>query len=110
VKIIDEDYNPATGITTQWLLQSDGNIRVRGVQDVDPILGLNREVLNTKSSKSRLNSPEGLGTKVASIPTVLVEKLLKEKGLNLLTCSNKDLHKLLNDADYSKLRTAHGRL
>lgn len=111
MKVISEEYNPATGITTQYLLQSDGNIRVRGLQDVDPILDHNQKVLNSKNAKSsKLNESEGLGTKVASIPTVLVEKLRVEKGINLLTCSTKDLHRILNDPDYRKLRTAHGRL
>lgn len=110
MRLLGEEHNPASGITTQWLLQSDGNIRVRGVQDVDPILALNKQVINPKKLKGKLNEAEGLGTKVASIPTILVEKLLKEKGINLLTCSQKELHRVLNDPDYKKLRTAHGRL
>ncbi len=111
MKLLKSDYNHVSGITTEYWLRNDGNIQVRGVQDVDPILATNRDVLNTKSSKSsKLNEAEGLGTKVASIPTILVEKLLKEKGLNLYTCSDKELKSLLNDSDYSKLRTAHGRV
>ena len=111
MKLIDEEYNPVTGITTQYFLLPDGNIRVRGVQDVDPILEHNQEIMKTKSSKaSKLNEAEGLGTKVASIPMVVVEKLRVEKGINLLTCSKADLHKILNDPDYRKFRTAYGRV
>jgi len=111
MKLIAEDHNPVSGITTQYLSHSDGRLTVRGVQDVEPVIRHNQAILNSKSSKaSKLSEGEGLGTKVASIPSILVDKLLKEKGINLLTCSTKDLHKILNDPDYRKLRTAHGRL
>ena len=111
MKLIGQEHNPVSGITTQWFVHADGRMTVRGVQDVAPVLNHNAQVINSKNAKSsKLNESEGLGTKVASIPNILVEQLLKQKGLNLYTCSNKDLYKILNDPDYRKLRTAHGRL
>jgi hypothetical protein len=111
MKLVGQEHNPVSGITTQWFVHQDGRMTVRGVQDVAPVLNHNRAVLNSKSAKSsKLNESEGLGTKVASIPNILVEQLMKKKGLNLYTCPSKDILKLLNDSDYSKLRTAHGRL
>lgn len=111
MKLIGQDHNPISGITTQYFLRSNGDITIRGVQDVDAILDHNKKVINTKNAKSsKLNEAEGLGTKVASIPNLVAERMLKEKGLNLYTCSDKELKALLNDPDYSKLRTAHGRV
>ena len=109
--LVNKEHNPVSGITTEWFVHKDGKITVRGVQEVGPIIRHNTAVLNTKNAKaSKLNENEGLGTKVASIPTILAEKWMREKGLNLYTCPSKDLLKLLNDPDYRKLRTAHGRL
>ncbi len=76
---------------------------------MEPILVNNTRELNAKSSKSRVGIASGFGTKVASIPMGLVEKLAKE-GTNILTCSEKELKAFLNDSSYSKVRTAHGRI
>jgi len=109
--LTSEEHNPVTGITTQWFTHKDGRITIRAVQDVEPVIRHNTAVLNSKNAKaSKLNESEGLGTKVAAIPTILAEKWMREKGLNLYTCPSKDLLKMLNDPDYRKLRTAHGRL
>ena len=109
--LVSEEHNSVSGVTTQWFHHKDGRITIRGVQDVEPIIRNNTAILNSKNAKaSKLNESEGLGTKVASIPTILAEKWMREKGLNLYTCPSKDILKLLNDADYRKLRTAHGRL
>lgn len=111
MKLIAEDHNPVSGVTRQYFANPDGSVTVRGIQDIDPIIQTNTRILNSKSSKSKkFNEAEGLGTKVASIPNIIVEKLLKDKGINLYTCPSKDILKLLNDPDYRKLRTAHGRL
>ena len=108
--LISEEHNPVSGITTQWFSHKDGRITIRGVQDVEPVIRNNTAILNSKRAKGKLNENEGLGTRVASIPTILAEKWMREKGLNLYTCPSKDLLKMLNDPDYRKLRTAHGRL
>ena len=108
--LVNEEYNPVSGITTEWWHHKDGRITIRGVQDVEPVIRHNTAVLNSKNAKGKLNESEGLGTKVASIPTILAEKWMRELGLNLYTCPSKDLLKMLNDPDYRKLRTAHGRL
>lgn len=110
MKLISREYNPTTGMTTEYLSHDGGKkITVRMLQDVEPMLIQNANELKAKSSKGRVGISEGLGVKVASIPMGTVERLAKE-GLNVITCSEKRLKALLNDPAYSKLRTAYGRL
>lgn len=111
MKLIESDYNPVTGLTHEyWLHPNNKTVTVRRFQDVEPIFDNNRRELNAKSAKASKLGREGLGTRVASIPMGLVEKLAKEKGLNVITCSTADLHRLINDPDFAKIRTAHGRV
>jgi hypothetical protein len=110
MKVLKQDYNETTGITTQYILHPNGKITVRGLQDAEPIFNENSRRLNSVSSKSRRDYGEGLGIKVASIPMGLVEQLARERGLNILTCSDAQLKALLNDSEFNKLRTAHGKV
>jgi hypothetical protein len=107
-KLIEEDYNPASGLTTKYWLRLDGKVTVQVLQDVDPIFDQNAVERNATSAKSRKDYGEGLGAKVASIPMGLVENINQEKGLNLITCSEADLKKFVNSPEYAKIRTAHG--
>lgn len=109
--ILSEEYNPVSGMTMRTIFRNDGAIVVQCLQDVEPHLDQNRRELNMKSAKaSRLGRDGGLGVKVASIPMGIVEMLAQQKGLNVITCSDEELKKLLNSPEYSKLRTSHGRL
>lgn len=111
MNLIAKDYDKLTGITTEYLSVEGGKkVTVRRWQDADPILDNNAAMLNAQSSKGRLNTREGLGVKVASIPMGFIEQYLAETGINLMTCSHAELHKVLNNSDYKKLRTAHGRV
>lgn len=109
MKLMGQDYNEVTGMTTQYLSHGNGKITIRCFQDVEPALIQNQRELNAQSSKSRVKAVEGIGTKVASIPVGLIDQFHKQ-GLNLLTCSDARLKRVLNDPDYRKLRTAHGRV
>lgn len=110
MKLISRDYNPVSGMTEEYWGHPDGKVTIRRLQDVEPGLISNVAELNTHSAKGRVGKHEGLGRKVASIPMGIVEDLAKNKRLNILTCTEKELKALLNDPEYSKLRTAHGRL
>ena len=109
MKLMGQDYNAVTGMTTQYLSHGNGKITIRCFQDVEPALIQNQRELNAQSSKSRVKIVEGIGTKVASIPMGLIDQFHKQ-GLNLLTCSDAQLKRVLNDPNYKKLRTAHGRV
>lgn len=109
--LISSEYNPVSGLTTNYYSVNGGKqIVMQVVQDAEPYLDQNVREMNCRSSKGKLNQADGLGTKVASIPMGLVEQLRKEKGIDILRCSNEDLKRLLNDIDYRKLRTAPGRI
>lgn len=109
-RLIAADYNPVSGITTEyWQHTNSTKVTVRNLQDVEPLIDQNVAELNAKSSKASVGIAEGMGVKVASIPMGLVEDF-HHKGVNLLTCPVSQLKRILNDPNYKKLRTAHGRL
>lgn len=111
-KLISSEYDPVTGITTNHFSQNGGKqVVVQRVQDAEPFFLQNAVERNSYNAKSRDRfRKDGLGTKVASIPPAMVEKFMREKGINVLNCPVKDLHKILNDSEYSKLRTADGEI
>jgi hypothetical protein len=109
--LISSEYNSISGLTTQYFSVDGGKkIHIKVLQDVEPLLKQNRVELNQKSAKARKFRREGLGTKVASIPNGIVEQLRQERGINILTCSEKQLKQILNDSEFSGLRTSHGRI
>ncbi len=86
----------------------DDELLVRSQQDVEPTLELNKK-LYTKDD-------EGYGStrdlrRVASIPNIIVEKWLKEDGINVYR--EEDWPKVaakLDDPEYRFLRTAPGKV
>ena len=109
MRLVSREQNPFNGVTTEYWARNDGKVTVRKLQDVEPVLVNNVRQMNDHSSKSRFGKQEGLGRKVASIPPAVVEKLAAE-GRNILTFTDKQMKDFLNDPEYSKLRTAPGRL
>ena len=110
-KLISSEYDEVTGFTTRYYSLDGGKkVHVQVLQDVEPLLIQNRREINEKSAKARKFKREGLGTKVASIPNGVVEQLRQERGINILTCSEKQLKAILNSSEFSGLRTAHGRI
>jgi hypothetical protein len=106
LKVVREEKR---GIEERYWLREDGKITVERLQDVEPYINQNQRDFNSVSSKGRL-SRDGLGRKVASIPFGLVEQLCQQRGVNLLTCSNDQLRRILNDPEFQRLRTAPGRI
>jgi hypothetical protein len=80
------------------------SIVVNRVQDVEPLLELNKKELNGDSMYGPQNN-SGM-RKVASIPLVVIEKWKRELGVDVF---NKDhmpkVKQLLNDPEYRWLRT-----
>jgi hypothetical protein len=110
MKLIEQEYNPVTGITTRYWLRNDGKITVQGLQDADPILDANAQQMGAHTSKGRRDYGEGLGTMVARIPMGLIEEIQMKKGINLMTCDEATLKRFLNSPEYARLRTAPGRI
>lgn len=109
MKLVSRDFCETTGLFTDYLVNGRGQITIRRWHDAEPIVKHNRMELAAKSAKGRIGKHEGLGRKVASIPMGEVERQAK-LGLNLITCSPKDLKRFLNDPENRDLRTAYGRL
>ena len=104
------DYDPLTGIT-QYFHNDEitGKWAIETVQDVDPILDVNKALQNDEDY-----SKDGIKKEfwhVARIPVVIQEKWLREDGINIY---NKDhWHKVkqkLNDPDYLYLKTTTGKV
>ena len=86
------------------------NLVVNRVQDVQPILELNKKEALGDSMYGPAN-PASSMRKVASIPLVVIEKWKRELGVDVF---NKDhmpkVKQLLNDPEYKWLRTHESNL
>ncbi len=109
--LISTEYERATGLTVEyWSDPAQGTITIRKYQDVEPHVKACQDEFNSHSSKGRHNFAEGLGRRVASVSPGQFHQILKDTGINLMTATNDQVKRILNDSDYSKLRTAPGRL
>jgi hypothetical protein len=83
---------------------------VRSVQDVQPLLDMNKKEINGDSMYGTEGGPLGM-RKVASIPLIVIEKWRTELGIDVM---NKDhmpkVKQLLNDPEYAYLRTHNSRI
>jgi len=85
--------------------ESEDRMTIETVQDVAPYLEKNKtEILaGTINKKAPMR-------KMASIPLVLIEKWLREEGLDVFNDDHhKRLMRKLHDPDYAYLRTLEGR-
>ena len=102
------DYDPVSDIS-EWYLYDDANpqkpkIHMRTIQhNVDAMLDANQAEFN-----AQLGARWGDGKKVATIPTNVAAAL----GLDdaLAAGDRSFIRKVLNNSDYSKLRTFKGNL
>ena len=82
---------------------SEDRVIIKSEQDVDPILAMNKEL---QKDKSLTRSKSGELRYVAQIPNIVIEKWLKEEGLNIFNKDHWEKIKLkLNDSEYQYLRT-----
>lgn len=104
------DYDPLTGVT-QYFHHDEmtGKWGIETIQDVDPILDMNKAAQNDESY-----SRHGIKNEFwhfARVPIVIQEKWLREDGIDIF---NKDhwprVRKKLNDPDYLYLKTTTGKL
>jgi len=92
-----------------YVQPSSGELVVHSTQDVNDTLAFNKSLFNATRSSSKLwNNREWV--LVARIPLILVEQWM-ERGLNFFDYDDfKIITRLLNDSDYSHLRTSPGRI
>jgi len=89
---------------------NEEKVILQNVQDVEPLLELNKKEINGDSMYGTGDNVAGM-RKVASIPLVIIEKWKRELGVDVF---NKDhmpkVKQLLNDPEYKWLRTHESNL
>lgn len=95
-------------VLTRWQYDvPTGMTVISRVQDVEPILEANKQMQTADDGYS----PSRELRRVASIPCVVAEQWMKERGINILNPDHMPaIRRLLNDPENLFLRTAPGRL
>lgn len=89
--------------------QLEDKLIVERVQDVEPILNLNKSDYNNAPETGRWKNPM---THVARIPLIVVEQWMQE-GINVFDPSpemKKKVRDKLNSSEYAYLRTMPGKI
>ena len=86
-----------------------GQLVVKRVQDTTPYLEENKRIRNSYSDW-RHSRPKHAMRKVAEIPNIVVEKWMRELGVNIFDRNHsKKVQQLLNSNEYAYLRTSPGK-
>lgn len=113
-QLVKREYDPETGITEEFwyaapkVKDGPGRVTIRRLQDVDDILDMNKMAYNTHGKKANYSDSNG-NHHVATIPTILIEKWMRE-GFNWYESTDKERRAKLNDPDNRKLLVRPGRL
>jgi hypothetical protein len=86
----------------------NGQLHVKRVQDVEPILDYNKRAQADAVGGWRRNSRRPR-RQIAEIPNIVVEQWLKE-GFNVFQVSEKELRKKLDTPEWSYLKTIPGKV
>jgi TRAP-type uncharacterized transport system substrate-binding protein len=110
MKLVSRVYDPVTGITEEHYVEGT-KVHIKRWQDIEENVELNKKMFNSVSSKSKehLRKADGL-VQMASIPLSAVENLKQTRGVDILTCTEGELKRLLNSSEFAKFRTAPGVL
>lgn len=102
------DYNPLTGVYTWFDYEEATDTTILSTtQDVEPILERNKASANDPSKPWRGEDMHH----VASIPLAMVEKWLREDGIDVFNRDHWDaVKRKLNSAEYQYLRTSPTRI
>ena len=104
-------YRTGAGTRLYWRDDEGGGATVASVQDVAPILELNKQMATHNDGWSR--DRDRLFRRVASIPVAVQLKWLTEEGWDCLSADpgcQARLRRKLNSSEYLYLRTAHFQL
>jgi hypothetical protein len=89
---------------------SEDKVVLHNVQDVEPLLELNKKELAGDSIYGTGDNVAGM-RKVASIPLVVIEKWKRELGVDIMNKNDwPKIKQLLNDPENRFFRTREGRL
>lgn len=84
-----------------WYDEQKDKLIIRDLEDVDPVLKMNRIERNAEHGK-----PFGDWKKIACIPGIVVNQLIKEG----IFYDQKRLRKWLNKSEFKNLRTKEGHI
>lgn len=91
-----------------YLDDGEEQLVIQSVQDETPIIENNKRLQNDGHDGY---SPSREMRRVASIPLVLIEKWMREEGINFFDRNHwPAIQRKLNSSEYRWLRTAPGRL
>ena len=89
---------------------TENKVVLHNVQDVEPLLELNKKELTGDSMYGTGDNVAGM-RKVANIPLVVVEKWKRELGIDIMNKNDwPKIKQLLNDPENRFFRTREGRL
>lgn len=98
------EFDPFTGIVTEMHTDYDGSLYVERTQDVEPIITNNKRVKNDERPGKDMRL-------VATIPNIVIEKWLREEGINVYKKEHwSAVRRKLNDPDWAHLRTWQGKI
>ena len=101
-KALSKEYDPETGVTTEHFFEGN-RMTIRRTQDVEPVID---EATAVRNMGRNGFSEDRHFRKIGSIPLMVVDKVLRERGINLMENSEearKESRKILNE--YNKFRT-----
>lgn len=94
-------------ISTHFHQDSDGSLTVERVQDVEPILEMNKALQNWSQKTTSFRH-------IGTVPNVILEKWINEEGAPILSMGSREfgefIRRKLNDPDYRWLKTTDGRI
>lgn len=89
---------------------TENKVVLHNVQDVEPLLELNKKELTGDSMYGIGDNVAGM-RKVANIPLVVIEKWKRELGIDIMNKNDwPKIKQLLNDPENRFFRTREGRL
>ena len=108
--LLAREYSPITGITDEtWYDEVTDKLTLRRLQDVEHTLAMNKVMNNSHPSRANYRNSDGLH-QIARIPTIIIEKWLREDGFDWFKSTDKERRAKLNDPDNRKLLVRPGKL
>lgn len=103
------DYDKHTGITEEfWFDHETGEATVRRLQDVNPVIDMNKIEMGLHNSRPGYSDSNGQHL-VARIPMVLVEKW-KSQGFDWYQSTDKERREWLDKPEHAFLKVRPGKL
>lgn len=106
--LVNQTYDPATGITEQyWHNPLEGTVTIRKLQDVQKVIDNNKEEFNSFNK----GYSDSRGThKIATIPMVVIDKWRAEDGFDWFKATSNERKRWLEKPENAVFKTRPGKL